>query len=124
MEEDFLPFRDDILFELSWPGPQEGGSQEAPNYESQVGGEEGIKGPDRVGQVLGDGGVAIGAVGKVKSSILLPEEEYDGVQFVDVRTGNGKERYRCVLPEILSPEDSGVSVCVCRRVRVRVRVRM
>lgn len=121
LDDDFLPsgaFRDDILFDLMWPGPPKVGSNptEMPpvGYESQMSSEEGVMEENEVDGVnvkvkSGEGGVnEESAVEKPKpSNALLPEDNYDYHRYVDMHTGN-REQYRCVLPEIVSWEDDMV----------------
>jgi hypothetical protein len=116
LDEDFLPFRDDILFDMTWPGPQEVGeshlgTEKLPHYESQVGGEGGVEsteGMDGAGheQEVVDEGLVVSTV--QRPNLLLPEDDYDGVHYVDMRTGKSNEKYRCVVPKILSPKDDVV----------------
>ena len=133
LDEDFLPtgsFRDDLLFELEWPGPaaaavpseQQQQQQSSPEVESQLGGsspeitaESEVRfkeAEEEVGAGMEEEGVE-GEVGMAKPpNILLPEDDYDEVRFVDMKTGSN-ERYRCMLPEILSWEGKMVSQREC-----------
>lgn len=122
LDDDFLPsgaFRDDILFDLLWPGPPTVGSyptEKPPEYESQIGSEEGVinnNGVDGVNLKMKSGeervnGESSVAVDKPKpSNVLLPEGNYEEQRYVDMHTGN-HEQYRCVLPEISSWDDDTV----------------
>ena len=120
LDDDFLPsgaFRDDVLFEMSWPGAQELKSEPSEGYELQVEGEgvasdNVLSGIDKkIEQDFVEEEVN-SAVGKLKSlnNFLMREEDYKGLRYLDMRTGSSDERYRCVLPEILSWEDDMVGV--------------
>lgn len=118
LEQTLLPggvFRDDVLFELTWPGTppeleevatpptkhqpsitHDYDSQLSPSDEAGIGElrEEGVKEETDV---------------RVFEGALLPEADYEGLNFVDMRTG-GSEEYRCVLPQILSGDFNKVGV--------------
>lgn len=118
LDDRFLPstFRDDLLFELSWPGPPDLESYPDRNppvdYQSLTSSGEGEDGMDRVNGMMdhsgGDGVNEDKAIGPVKlSNVLLPEGDYGKRDFVEIQT-RASEQYSCVLPEILSSTDSMV----------------
>lgn len=120
LDDDFLPsgaFRDDILFDMSWPGPQELGSEPPVGYEMQIqgGGVTGDEVMDGVGRKIQQGAEEEeidGTVGMLKTmnNVLLPEEDHRGIHYLDMRTASADESYRCILPEILSWEEDMVGV--------------
>lgn len=115
LEQGILPsgvFRDDVLFDLSWPGPSESDSnppdprKQAPlDYDSQLNSEE--EGVIRNQENL-DKEEAV-EVPRTLSDVLLPEEDYDELNYIDMRTGTNEE-YRCIVPQILSWEFNQVGV--------------
>lgn len=117
LDEGLLPsgvLRDDLLFDLSWPGPPESDSyplnKQGPlGYDSQLSGEEmggvthraATEGVNNKMEKYHEDGVNKEAEPVKLSSMLLPEEEYKELSYVDMRTGHS-EGYRCILPQILS----------------------
>lgn len=112
-DENLLPsgvFRDDILFDISWPGSssEHPTKNSALGYDSQRSSEEGVireEGKEGVIEGIGkpdENGNGVNeeeAMGLLSDS-LLPEAGYDQLDYVDMRTGTNEE-YRCVLPQIL-----------------------
>lgn len=107
-------FRDDLLFDLSWPGPEE--SEAKPSKDipiAQLSGEEGVRSDagleGKLGLSVGERVNEETGLVKTKAHVLLAEDEYRELSYIDMRTG-GKEEYRCVVPEIRSWEDDMVSM--------------
>lgn len=119
LEESLIPsgaFRDDILFDISWPGPQESDSKPSKDTPiAQLSGEGGFRSDTRLEGKLGvSSGERVAketGLVKMKPNFLLAEDDYKELSYVDVRTGD-KEEYRCVVPEIRSWGDEMVSIKV------------
>ncbi len=108
LDEGLLPsgvLRDDILFDISWPGlPATDAESKSPPPESQQGGEK-----DQAAEKDGSR-----EVGKVKRRVVLPnslfsESGYSEESAMDIRTGSN-EQYHCILPEIHTWEANEVGV--------------
>ena len=108
LDDNLIPsgaLRDNILFDISWPGsPQEGSfaakkSQVDPDIPSRVE-DEGRNNAE----LKSNKDVTL--MEKI-SDKLLPEDDHHKPIHVDMKAGNN-EAYRCVVPEILSWEESGV----------------
>ena len=123
LEDTLLPsgtFRDDLLFDLTWPGPPDqdstlGETREAeydPQLSSELEGGNVPENVDGIDEYVGKSGFA-GEEGRLEvSEVLLPEVDYEGLDYIDMRTGRGGEEYRCVLPQILRWDSNEVGV-VC-----------
>lgn len=115
LQDDFLPsgvFRDDILFDLSWPGDKDPATSTTFNpdahpskVEEETGTSERLEGVND-GKLLGVGERVIGEMDILKgiSNKLLPEVDYLEPSYVDMATGT-REKYRCIIPSILKWEE-------------------
>lgn len=85
--------RDDILFEIAWPGLES--ETDSKLSSSEYDPQRSDKSRSRDDQDLSE----LDAVTQPDS--LLPESRYDEARYVDIRTDKN-EQYHCVLPEINS----------------------
>ena len=106
LDDSLLPsgvIRDNILFDILWPGSSETDTKPDVDTSGQSSSEGEVTGKDRV-----DVEKSIAARREtVSPNSLLPESSYEETSFINVRT-DINEQYHCVLPEIHSWEENEV----------------
>ena len=97
--------RDDILFDISWPGPPDVGSvlpkRNSMDSDIQSSSNDQVLGEDR-DRTEGVNELRVNEKPKGEGkacSELLSEVDHQEMEYMDMQTSNN-ERYRCILPEI------------------------